>query len=203
MSGGEAALVLGLISSCIAIIDTSKKLLDATQDERGLPEAFRAVDTQLPLILGTLRNIKSKSQTASDSDCATVAQAVKSCEENAEALQKVLQAVMTGEKDGLAKRYYKHVKSIAKGHKVEVLAQQILRQLQHLQANHIFANVATTDDLQAAISQLENIDDGDGTYNSYGSGPINVARDGSTQYNHNYSGNFKSDGVMHIGPGTS
>jgi hypothetical protein len=202
MSGGEAALVLGVISSCIAIIDTSKKLLDAAQDERGLPKAFRAVDSQLPLIIETLRNIQLKSREASDNECAPVAQVVKSCKENAEALQKVLQAVITDDKDGHATRYLKHIRAVGKGHKVEVLAQQILRQLQHLQANHVFAKVATKDDLQAAISQLENVDDEDGTYNSYGSGSINVARDSSTQHNYNYSGNFKSEN-MHFGPGTT
>lgn len=61
-------------------------------------------------------------------------------------------------------------------------------------------------DLQAAVVQLQNVkssvDDSAETYHSHGSGAINVARDSSTQNNHNYSGNFSTQGAMHIGPGT-
>lgn len=55
MSGAEAGLVLGLISSTIAVIATCKDLFEAAHDAQGLPEAFRTVSDNLPLALDILR----------------------------------------------------------------------------------------------------------------------------------------------------
>jgi hypothetical protein len=51
MSGAEARLVLGLISSTITVIETCKTLYDAAHDASGLPEAFRKVAENIPLVL--------------------------------------------------------------------------------------------------------------------------------------------------------
>lgn len=144
MSGAEAALVLGVISSCITLVDASKQLLDAARDERGLPEAFRVVQAQLPLAARTLRNVEARSLEASDEDRAAVVPLLKSCEQQAQDLNGVLKKVMTNDKVGRLQRYQKHIMAVGKGHKVETLAQQILQDLQHFQANHVFANIATT-----------------------------------------------------------
>jgi len=55
MSGAEAALVLGLISSAIAIIDASQKIYDAAKDASGLHKAFKKVAENIPLVLDTLK----------------------------------------------------------------------------------------------------------------------------------------------------
>ncbi|KAK6613461.1 hypothetical protein H4I95_01805 [Botrytis cinerea] len=51
MSGiGEESLVLSLISSIISIIETTKQVYDAIEDESGLPKNFKKSATKLPLI---------------------------------------------------------------------------------------------------------------------------------------------------------
>jgi hypothetical protein len=51
MSGvGEASLVLGIISSIIAIIDAINQVYEAVKDEAGLPTNFKKSATKLPLI---------------------------------------------------------------------------------------------------------------------------------------------------------
>lgn len=55
MSGAEVALVLGIISSVISVIEASQKIFDAAKDTKGLHEAFRKVAENVPLVLGTLR----------------------------------------------------------------------------------------------------------------------------------------------------
>jgi hypothetical protein len=51
MSGvGEAGLVLGIISSIISIINTTKQVYEAIEDEAGLPKIFKKSATKLPLI---------------------------------------------------------------------------------------------------------------------------------------------------------
>jgi hypothetical protein len=202
MSGLE---VVGAISACITLVDFSKKLLDAAGDAHGLPEAFRVVQNLLPLIARTLQNAKDRSQAASEDDLIAVESALGSCRRDAQSLKDTLEKVMTNEKDGHLTRYKKHMSSVGKGHKVETLARQIFEQLQLLQANHVFANVATRRDLQAAVAKLgettPSLDEEDGTYISNGSGPINVARDHAKQTNNNFSGEFKPQGDMNFGAG--
>jgi hypothetical protein len=202
MSGLE---VVGAISACITLVDFSKKLLDAAGDAHGFPEAFRVVQNLLPLIARTLQNARDRSTAASEDDLIAVESALRSCKRDAQSLKDVLEEVMTSEKDGRLTRYKKHVRSAGKGHKVEALARQIFEQLQLLQANHVFANVATKRDLQAAATKLKettpSLDEEDGCYISNGSGPINVARDHAKQTNNNFSGKFKPLGDMNFGTG--
>jgi hypothetical protein len=202
MSGVE---VLGGISARITLVDFSKQLLDAARDANGLPEAFRVVRDQLPLIARTLRNAQDRSQAAVEDDLVAVGPGLKSCELQAQRLKEILQKVMVADTDGRLERYKKYVKTVGKGHRVETIAQHIFEQLQLLQTNHVFSNVATKDDLQAAVAKLEeatpSLDEEDGTYISNGSGPINVARDNAKQTNNNFSGEFKPQGDMNFGAG--
>ncbi len=50
MSGAEAILVLGAISSAISIIDRMKQIYDMAADAEGLPETFREIAERLPLV---------------------------------------------------------------------------------------------------------------------------------------------------------
>jgi hypothetical protein len=104
MSGAEAITVLGLISSVVAIIETSRDLYDAASSVEGLYEAFRAVSQNIPLILNILRNYK-KVQEQIDRDYSLISDADqrhdieesskaikplnKTCQENAKRLQEI------------------------------------------------------------------------------------------------------------------
>jgi hypothetical protein len=205
MSGAEAIAALGAISACITLVETSKKLLDAARDQHGLPEAFRVVRDQLPMIAQTLQNAKNRSQTAGEDDWKAVNPILKHCKQELKELESILEKVMTNGTDSHLERYKKLVKSSFKGHKVESMAKWIFGQLLNLQSNHVFANVATITDLEAAITKLEkvtpSIDDEDGRYISTGSGAIYVANGSSTQTNHDYGGTYTAGTTMHIGPG--
>ena len=54
MSGTEAILVLGVISSIITIIDKTAKAYEALKDVSSLPEAFRQVADRLPIVVSIL-----------------------------------------------------------------------------------------------------------------------------------------------------
>jgi NAD(P)H-hydrate repair Nnr-like enzyme with NAD(P)H-hydrate dehydratase domain len=163
------------------------------------------VHDQLPLIARTLRNAQDRSQAAVEDDLVAVGPGLKSCEQQAQRLKEILQKVMVADTDGRLERYKKYVQTVGKGHTVETIAQHIFEQLQLLQANHVFSNVAAKDDLQAAAAKLEettpSLDEEDGTYISNGSGPINVAKDSTKQTNNNFSGEFKPQGDTNFGAG--
>jgi hypothetical protein len=54
---GEASLVLGIISSVIAIIDATKQVYEAVEDEADLPTNFKKSATKFPLISKMRKNI--------------------------------------------------------------------------------------------------------------------------------------------------
>ena len=128
MSGAEAGLVLGVISSIIAIVDATKKVYDAATDTKGLPEAFREVAGRLPIvesILGSAKqNIEEKG--VKNDSRKGVENTVKACKEKAEKLQELFNKVVPGEGASRMERYRMALKVPGKGHKVEKLMQGIL-----------------------------------------------------------------------------
>ena len=112
MSGAEVITVLGLISSVIAIIETSRDLYDAASSAQGLHEAFRAVSQNIPLVLNILRDCKKVQEQINQDYSLTIdadrkrdiedsSKAVEplilACEENAKRLQEIFQKVVPDE----------------------------------------------------------------------------------------------------------
>jgi hypothetical protein len=66
MSGAEASLVLGLISSIITIIQTTQQVYEAVEDAQGLPANFRKSASKLPLISKLLEHAENYVETIAD-----------------------------------------------------------------------------------------------------------------------------------------
>jgi hypothetical protein len=61
MSGiGEASVVLGPISSTIAIFEAAQEIYEAASDVTGLPRKFRMTAEQIPLVHNALRLAEHK-----------------------------------------------------------------------------------------------------------------------------------------------
>ena len=60
MSGVEAIAILGIISSVISIVDSTKQVYDAASNTNGLPEAFREVAARLPVVRDILDSAKQR-----------------------------------------------------------------------------------------------------------------------------------------------
>ena len=209
MSGTEAGLVLGLISSTIAIIDASKKVYEAAKDTKGLPEAFREVAGRLPIvetILGSAKQNIGGGQVNNDS-CKGVKHVVEDCEEKAKNLKELFDKVFPGEDASRMERYRKAVKVLGKGHRVEKLMQGILQDVNLLAGEKGINSTSKAQQEQilkaitdiAAVSPsipdhefqepgIANTNYGSGTqYNAHGK---NIAQGRARQYN---------SGVMNIG----
>jgi hypothetical protein len=109
MSGVEVITVLGLISSVITIIETSRNIYDAASSAEGLHEAFRAVSRNIPLVLNILRDCKKVQEQVDKEYSLTVDEDLKrdieesnkaveplilACQENAKQLQEIFQKVV-------------------------------------------------------------------------------------------------------------
>jgi hypothetical protein len=220
MSGAEAITVLGLISSVIAIIETSRDLYDAASSVEGLHEAFRAVSQNIPLVLNILRDCK-KAQEQTDRDYSlttdpdqkreieessrAVEPLIKACRENAQRLQEIFEKVVPDDEASWMERYKKAARAVMPGkkRKVEDLMKEILEKLQLLHTSRFFKseneqkNEKKSKELETAINQLSELSsslpEDEGRYSHHGSGAMFINPGLGTQHNYNQSGTSNSN----------
>ena len=211
MSGAEAITIVGLISSIITIIETSKKLYDASHDAKGLHEAFRDVAQNIPLVLDILRDCQAIQQQV-DKDRETTTDAahkleleessaatktvMADCHKKAKALESIFEKVMPGDGAKKRERYKKAAKSMKPGRakKVVDLMASIMTKLQTLQTSRFFKDQLEKRDvdIKAELDKLSqlgpSLQEDEGTFRHSGSGAQNVNTGKGSQYNYNQSG---------------
>lgn len=180
MSGAEVITVLGLISSVITIIETSRDIYDAASSAEGLHEAFRAVSQNIPLVLNILRDCHKVQEQVEKEYSLTVDENLKrdieesnkaveplvlACQENAKRLQEIFQKVVPEDDASWVERYTKAARAVLPGkkRKVEDLMKEILEKLQLLHTSRFFKseneqkNEKKSKELETAISQLSEL----------------------------------------------
>lgn len=211
MSGAEAITIVGLISSIITIIETSKKLYDASHDAKGLHEAFHDVAQNIPLVLDILRDCQAIQQQV-DKDCETTIDAghkleleesstatkpvMADCLKKAKTLETIFEKVMPAEGAKKRERYKKAAKSMKPGRAKRVvdLMASIMTNLQTLQTSRFFKDQLEKRDvdIRAALDRLSelgpSLQDDEGTFRHSGSGAQNINTGKGAQYNYNQSG---------------
>lgn len=211
MSGAEAITIVGLISSVIAIIETSKKLYDASHDAKGLHEAFRDVAQNIPLVLDILRDCQAIQQQVDKDGETTIDVAHKleleessaatktvmvDCHKKAKTLETMFEKVMPAEGAKKRERYKKAAQSMKPGRakKVVDLMAGIMTNLQTLQTSRFFKDQLEKRevDIKAALDKLSelgpSLQDDEGTFRHSGSGAQNINTGKGAQYNYNQSG---------------
>lgn len=210
MSGiGEASLVLGIISSIISIIDATKQVYEAVEDEVGLPKNFKKSATKLPLISKLLEDAETYINNAAD-DAIKIAftPTLEDCKVQATQLQELFAKVMPEKGDSRWDRYVKAARTIGKGGRVESLIGGILDDLQLLATK--FPEVTTPrgkEQLAKAIEEVSKMEPSlpDGfeqmpAYAHYGSGAQYNNTGSGIQHNNSGTGNQNSgSGQQYIG----
>jgi alkaline phosphatase len=202
--GGEASLVLGIISSIISIIDATKQVYEAVEDEASLPTNFKKSGTKLPLISKLLEDAERYVNNAADESIKPAfTPTLEHCKVQAADLQQLFGKVMPEDGNSRLDRYVKAARTIGKGGRVESLIKGILDDLQLLVTK--FPEVTNTrgkEQLTKAIQEVSKMEPSlpDGfeeapTFAHFGSGALNVNMAGGSQYNNNGTGN------QNVGPG--
>lgn len=157
MSGGEAALVLGLISSIITIIDTTKKVYDAATNKTGLPKAFGECAGKLPLVKNILESIEKGS--VDEEGCKEAKGVIEGCKKKVSTLEELFQKVIPADGASHLQRYYKAVKTLGKGNDVESLMKGILEHLALLISDRIMKTPTKTqqEHIAKAISEIRGL----------------------------------------------
>ena len=183
MSGGEAALVLGLISSIITIIDTTKKVYDAATNKTGLPKAFGECAVKLPLVKNILESIEKGN--VDEKGCKEAKGVSEGCKKKASTLEELFQKVIPAEGASRSERYYKAVKILGKGNEVESLMKGILEDLALLSSERIMKTPTKTqqEQIAKAISEIRDVPKSvpDDVFQE--TGPIINHSGSGTQYN--------------------
>lgn len=158
MSGAEAPVVLGVISSIIAIIEGLSTVRDAATNAKGLPEAFREVSNRLPMVTDILSRIKERfKEDSADTRSYEASETVlKDCEEKVKSLDDIFRKAIPAHGSSGVRRYLKAIQLYGKGHKVEVLMKGILEDMQLLMSEQGF-DTATAAEQEQIIKALEDI----------------------------------------------
>jgi len=189
MSGaGEAALVIGLISGTIAIIEAVKEVYDAAKDVKGLPEDFRAVAQKLPLVNYNLRLIEGKIKESSldEESCDAMELIITTCEEKATRLRVIFAKCIPDAKASTIQRYRKALHTLGKDRQVEVLMKGILEDVQLLAGNSAIKSATgeSIKKLQEAIDEISAIKSSVAD-DEYGKGAFVNTNYGGKQFNNN------------------
>ncbi|CZR43688.1 uncharacterized protein FPRO_07395 [Fusarium proliferatum ET1] len=149
MSGIE---VVGLVSGILTILETIGKLSDALKNAKDLPPAFHEVADKLPIVREILQAVEKHLSISADQVTNEAIKAVlKHCREKAEKLEKLFKAVEPSEDSSSFRRYALAVRSLGKGHRVEVLSQGMMEDVKLLVQNH--AAQAATEVQVAKLSE--------------------------------------------------
>jgi len=215
MSGvGEASLVLGVISSIITVVDATKQIYEAVEDELGLPTNFKKSATKLPLISKLLEDAERYVNNAADHSIkAAFIPTLEDCKVQATQLQELFEKFMPEKGDSRWDRYVKAARAIGKGGRVESLVGGILGGLQLLATR--FPEVTTSRGKEQLAETIEEVTRMEPSlpngfeqmpvYAHYGSGAQNNNTGGGTQNNNNSTGNQNNGpgqqfiGTNHIG----
>ena len=138
MSGAEASLVLGLISSIITVIDTIVKVYNDVKDAEGIPMTFREIAQRLPLIQDTLRISEAHINECSldEESCRAIKPIVEGCKDKALRLEIMFRKVVPQVNITRLDRYRVAVRALGKGNRVEALMKGVLEDVQLLAGNH-------------------------------------------------------------------
>jgi hypothetical protein len=200
MSGAEAALVVGLISGTIAIVDATKKVYDAAKDQQGLPAAFREVAQRLPLVQNILGNAKVRAEGGQVDDKASKAakSILEPCKSRVKKLEEIFQKVIPQEGSSRLDRYYKAVRTLGKGGKVETLMRGILDDLNPLSVQYGMETGDHVEKLKEALKAVSALEPSVPDHVFDETGYTNNKLGSGTQNNFNSSG---GENYYNLGPG--
>jgi hypothetical protein len=129
----EALAVVGIVSSIIQVVEFSAKVADRLNDFASsvgdIPKAFRHIQTELPLIIDSLRRIQSQAESGSVEPTTTNAvwPVLKDCQREITRLQNILDKTVPSIGDSSWERRKKAFLSLGKDKDVAEIADSLSR----------------------------------------------------------------------------
>ncbi|OQU98756.1 Tetratricopeptide repeat-containing protein [Cladophialophora immunda] len=206
MSGvAEASLVLGLISSIIAIYEGAHEIYEAASDVKGLPRKFQLAAEQIPLVLHALglaeQNIKGNA--VSPDALQSAKPILERCKESAAEVKDIFDKTIPSKDASRTERYKKAVGIKLKSKKVKESMEEVVKNMELLVQHQVFQDAETLKYIQDAVEQLSHLPDDEppSQFAHSGAGPLNVHQGmGNLEsYSHSGSGHINKAETQYIG----
>ena len=193
MSGvGEASLVLGLVSSSIAIFEAAQEIYEAASDISGLPKKLRLAAEQIPLVYNTLTLAKQNSNAinVTEETLQNIKPVLEQYERSAAGVKNIFEKNIAPRDTSRAERLRKAVGLKTKSSKVKGYIEEIFNIMELLAQNQVFRDAEILQDIKGAIKQLTNTSDNEEQpqFIHFSAGSINANTGGGTQENYSNSG---------------
>lgn len=151
MSGAEALVVINIITSVVALVDFSRKVVSQVKEygEKAdeVPEAFRDIETTLPLFANTLSQVqwRVERKDVDEDSCRALSPVLKGCERKLEQLKAVFDDVLVQKNASKMERGWKAIKSARKEKEVKEIVQTLDRFSLHLNPYNLSGLVGLKD----------------------------------------------------------
>ena len=163
MSGAEALAVVGIIANILQLVDFSSKAISRVKEygenARDLPKTFRDIQTELPLIVHTLSEIRTRISDGQvpEERCKALKVVLGNCEAKLAELKIIFEKVLPQDNASKGERVWKGLMSLWQDKNVEQISQALLRSLQSLTFSHV-VEAPTIQEIQALIKNTSNMD---------------------------------------------
>lgn len=178
----EAATVLGLVSSAIAIFEAAQEVYEAASNTSGLPKTFRAAADRIPLVHHALSQAAEniRTQQVDEQALKSAEPVLQQCKENADKIKDIFDKTIPGPNASRAERMTKAVGLKMKSNKVKESMEEVIKGLELLAQNQIFQDTETLNDIKESLRELGSLagEDGQPQYSSSGSGDQNIVSGG-------------------------
>ncbi|KAH0443549.1 phosphorylase superfamily protein [Colletotrichum camelliae] len=157
-----------IITTTLGFVGTIVKSYNVIREIRELPEAFREVERQLPLVQRILSDVRQRlanSQTT-DADRTTLENLIVPCQNDAKTLKDIFEKLEEGckkDQDGIkawakARAWYREALRGTKAHRVESLMKTILDRVQLLASKELFDAHDYSVQIMEALDKISKVD---------------------------------------------
>jgi hypothetical protein len=139
---GEALAVVGVVSSIVQLVDFGSRVLKRLHEYQTtlgeIPEAFRAIKTELPILLNTLDQTKSAAENdvLKQETKLALLPVIDACLNNVKELENIINKNLPVTSDSWGKRSRKAVSSFRQDAKIKKITVDIQRQIRTLTFHH-------------------------------------------------------------------
>ncbi|KAF6219379.1 hypothetical protein HO133_005205 [Letharia lupina] len=159
MSGAEALVVINIITNVVALVGFSRRVVSQVREygEKAdeVPEAFRDIETTLPLFANTLSQVqwRVERKDVGEDSCRALSPVLKGCERKLEQLKAIFEDVLVQKNASKLERGWKAIKSARKEKEVKEIVQTLDRFALHLNPYNLRGLVGL-EDMQLLTSAM-------------------------------------------------
>ena len=161
MSGAEALIALGIIANTFGVIDFASKVIrrikDAGETVQNVPQAFRDVQTTLPLLSHALKQTQRRIETGAldEEACSALKPVLQNCSSDISELNGIFDKCLPKDGSSRLHRGWKAAISLRQDKKVEEISELIQKRVHFLTYHHVAASQSSAMATNVLSAEIE------------------------------------------------